>query len=232
MNQREELARGGPAHIPPDAPVGAQGLTPAAERIASAGTRFPRRHHLYLWVWMVPAVHVGQELGISGPALRKRCDKHNIPMPGRGYWSQTRVGLHLPVTPLPSADDDPELDFEVTAQRFELLNQLPWPPRPTLGEIGRSGPPPVAALVAPIAAQAVQADTEMPPRVAVVEPSADALPGGTDSAERQSRIEAVLQPQVPRGIAFRLQEQARKLREVEEVLRDLAVETAAILAMR
>jgi hypothetical protein len=225
--------------------------------------RCPRRHHLYLWVWEEPAIHVAAELKISGNALRKRCLKFNIPLPGRGYWAQMRVGLHLPVTPLPEPDDDPELPYAVSVQRFESLNALPWPSlgRPLmLGENSQIGSDESATLAPGKPMQDNQSEVHVaahrrpvsapertePSLVApggqesnpfgdeqrIGEPDADALSEGMHPAERQMRPGLAQPYQLPSRMTSRLQEQARKLRDIEQALQELAVETAAIISMR
>lgn len=47
-------------------------------------------------VWKMPLTQLGEQLGVSGNAVRKRCRKHGIPTPPRGYWALVRNGLtHL-----------------------------------------------------------------------------------------------------------------------------------------
>lgn len=106
---------------------GAHDASPMPRRVPSPGKRFPRRHHLYVWVWQQPVVQVAQILGITGPALRKRCLRYGIPMPPRGYWAQTKIGVPLPVTQLANPEHDPELDFEISVAQLQFLEKLPWP---------------------------------------------------------------------------------------------------------
>ena len=42
------------------------------------------RQALFDDVWTRPLTKIAPELGISDVALRKICDRHNIPSPGRG----------------------------------------------------------------------------------------------------------------------------------------------------
>jgi len=42
-------------------------------------------------VWLQPVASVGRLLGVSGTAVKSRCDKLGIPVPGRGYWSKMRA---------------------------------------------------------------------------------------------------------------------------------------------
>lgn len=34
----------------------------------------------------MPTVKVAKKLGVSNVAIKKRCEKNNIPKPGLGYW--------------------------------------------------------------------------------------------------------------------------------------------------
>ncbi len=47
---------------------------------------------LRLWVWESPMTHLGEMLGVSDNAVRKRCRKHGIPTPPRGYWTLVNGG--------------------------------------------------------------------------------------------------------------------------------------------
>lgn len=59
------------------------------------------REELYGAVWQRPATKVAAELGISGVALGKICRRHNIPVPGRGYWARLNAGQTLEQSRLP-----------------------------------------------------------------------------------------------------------------------------------
>lgn len=47
---------------------------------------------LRLWVWEKPLTQLGEMLGVSDNAVRKRCRKHGIPTPPRGYWTLLKHG--------------------------------------------------------------------------------------------------------------------------------------------
>lgn len=47
-------------------------------------------------VWKRPLREIAAELGVSDVGLRKICDRHDIPTPGRGYWAQVRAGRSFP----------------------------------------------------------------------------------------------------------------------------------------
>lgn len=50
------------------------------------------REELFNQVWDRPMTKVAAHYGISGVALKKICDKHRIPVPGRGYWAKKAAG--------------------------------------------------------------------------------------------------------------------------------------------
>ncbi len=50
------------------------------------------REELFTKVWERPMTKVAADFGISDVALKKICDKHRIPVPGRGYWARMAAG--------------------------------------------------------------------------------------------------------------------------------------------
>lgn len=50
------------------------------------------REELFNQVWERPMTKVAADYGISDVALKKICDKHRIPVPGRGYWAKKAAG--------------------------------------------------------------------------------------------------------------------------------------------
>lgn len=50
------------------------------------------REELFNQVWERPMMKVAADFGISDVALKKICDKHRIPVPGRGYWAKKAAG--------------------------------------------------------------------------------------------------------------------------------------------
>ncbi|MGA7647679.1 MAG: hypothetical protein WBW01_14295, partial [Terriglobales bacterium] len=59
------------------------------------------RQTLYQSVWAQPMTKVAAGLGISDVALRKICIKHNVPVPGIGYWAKVAAGKTVTQVPLP-----------------------------------------------------------------------------------------------------------------------------------
>jgi len=50
------------------------------------------REELFEQVWERPMTKVAADYGISDVGLKKICDKHRIPVPGRGYWAKKSAG--------------------------------------------------------------------------------------------------------------------------------------------
>lgn len=53
------------------------------------------REDLFKQVWELPMTKVSADYGISDVALKKICDKHRIPVPGRGYWAKKAAGKRV-----------------------------------------------------------------------------------------------------------------------------------------
>ena len=65
------------------------------------------REELYTEVWEQPLVKVAPKYGISAVALEKVCDKLQIPLPGRGYWTKKEFGKPVERLPLPPGKNIP-----------------------------------------------------------------------------------------------------------------------------
>jgi len=50
------------------------------------------RAQLYELVWNKPSVRVAKSLAVSGPGLKRICERYRIDTPPRGYWARRRVG--------------------------------------------------------------------------------------------------------------------------------------------
>ena len=50
------------------------------------------REQLYEQVWSKPMTKVAAEYGVTSTALKKACDRHQIPTPERGYWAKREHG--------------------------------------------------------------------------------------------------------------------------------------------
>lgn len=65
------------------------------------------REEIYRQIWVRPATQVAQDYGISNVALKKICRRHQIPVPGRGYWARRAVGKRVDPPPgLEAVDPD------------------------------------------------------------------------------------------------------------------------------
>lgn len=51
--------------------------------------KWPSNDVLSSLVWDKPMVQIGKILGVSDVAVKKRCKKHNISVPPRGFWLKT-----------------------------------------------------------------------------------------------------------------------------------------------
>lgn len=54
------------------------------------------REELFERAWRQPLTKVAAELGVTSMALKKTCGRHDIPVPGRGYWPQVAAGKVFP----------------------------------------------------------------------------------------------------------------------------------------
>lgn len=59
------------------------------------------RVELYERVWTTPMQRLANEFGLSDVGLAKLCRRHQIPVPGRGYWTRLQFGQKPGRTPLP-----------------------------------------------------------------------------------------------------------------------------------
>ena len=57
---------------------------------------------LYDRVWMTPLDALAKELGLSGRGLGTLCNRHDIPVPHRGWWAKKAPGHRVRQTPLPA----------------------------------------------------------------------------------------------------------------------------------
>lgn len=94
------------------------------------------RADLYALVWSTPMSELAKRFGISDVALRKRCKKAEIPVPGAGYWAKARAGKKVIQAKLPSRDAGMSDTISFGANRYgyrtytdeELLGPVPDAP--------------------------------------------------------------------------------------------------------
>ena len=65
-----------------------------------------KRSQLYDLVWSKPMLQLAEELGISDRGLAKKCKRHKVPVPYRGYWAKIEAGKKARKYPLPKSDND------------------------------------------------------------------------------------------------------------------------------
>jgi AcrR family transcriptional regulator len=63
------------------------------------------RQDLYERVWSKPMSVLAREVGVTGNALAKICDRIRVPYPSRGHWAKARSGKAPERPPLPPAID-------------------------------------------------------------------------------------------------------------------------------
>lgn len=92
------------------------------------------REELFNAAWDRPLTTVAAELGVTSTALKKTCDRHDIPTPGRGYWAQVAAGRTFPRPKLRPVKDSrleqvgimgvPALPAPVLAARTEAREKV------------------------------------------------------------------------------------------------------------
>jgi hypothetical protein len=71
------------------------------------------REELYELVWGEAMTKVAARFQISDVALKKRCVKNRIPVPGRGYWRQLETGKRPKRIALPKVVNAPAITFYI-----------------------------------------------------------------------------------------------------------------------
>ncbi|HEY8572728.1 hypothetical protein [Phenylobacterium sp.] len=124
------------------------------------------RDELFQRAWDRPLTDVAAELGVTSTALKKTCDRHDIPTPGRGYWAQLRAGRTFPRPKLRPVKD----------KRLEQVNIFG----------ARTYPPAVEA------AQALTRETSRAakarPQAAAPQPAAAARPEAPERAPPEPKV--------------------------------------------
>lgn len=75
------------------------------------------RQELYELVWSRPLSRLAGDLGISGNALARICDRLLVPHPKRGYWSAGEDAPRGPPPPLPPPPADCGEVIEISSRR-------------------------------------------------------------------------------------------------------------------
>ena len=92
------------------------------------------REQLYERVWSEPIHRLAPQFGLSDVGLAKLCRRHQVPIPGRGYWRRKETGHKVRPTPLPQNSESTSFTIRID--------------RPTLSP----PPPPATADLHPLAA--------------------------------------------------------------------------------
>lgn len=71
------------------------------------------RKKLYEDIWSRPATTIAKETGITSVALKKICEGMDIPTPPPGYWTKVQCGKTVKIPPLPKANSDTRLLWDV-----------------------------------------------------------------------------------------------------------------------
>ena len=77
------------------------------------------RSELYELVWSEPMTKVASQFGLSNVGLKKICQRHDIPVPGRGYWRKLETGKRVRRRPLPPERrgvPSPHIEIVATSQ--------------------------------------------------------------------------------------------------------------------
>jgi hypothetical protein len=91
--------------------IGSQTEAPTPPPVPSASTGSELhsidRDQLQVLVWSEPVSRVAARHGVSEAAVRKRCRRLSIPVPGNGFWAQVRAGKrpHPAGVPQPSSEN-------------------------------------------------------------------------------------------------------------------------------
>jgi len=75
------------------------------------------RKELYERVWSQPLSIVSKELGVSGNALAKICNRLLVPYPPRGYWLRATAGRMPRKPPLPAAPEASARQLTISTKR-------------------------------------------------------------------------------------------------------------------
>ena len=75
------------------------------------------RKELYRRVWSEPLSVVAKDVGLTGNALAKICNRLLVPYPTRGYWVKVVAGQKPPRAPLPPAPEKASNEVVFSAER-------------------------------------------------------------------------------------------------------------------
>jgi hypothetical protein len=90
-------------------PVEVSEKAPPQFAIRENGQIVVTRQDLYRFVWSEPVTKIAKRFGLSDVAVGKACRKHDIPVPGLGYWARVAAGQKHRRPPLPKTSDGDEV---------------------------------------------------------------------------------------------------------------------------
>lgn len=71
------------------------------------------REELYEMIWSEAMTKIAARLQLSDVALKKRCIKHCIPVPGRGFWRKVETGTRPKRIALPKLENAHSIVFDI-----------------------------------------------------------------------------------------------------------------------
>jgi hypothetical protein len=83
------------------------------------------RQELYDLVWSVPIRKLAKQYGMSDRGFAKACQRHLVPVPGRGHWAKVAAGLKSKRTPLPVAADPAIHNQKTASRRSSTVSKIP-----------------------------------------------------------------------------------------------------------
>jgi hypothetical protein len=86
------------------------------------------RQQLYDRAWATPLDTLAKELGLSGRGLGKLCERHDIPVPPRGWWAKKAAGHRVKQAPLPAAPPGTATRMTFTVRAPEGTPESPREP--------------------------------------------------------------------------------------------------------
>jgi hypothetical protein len=80
------------------------------------------REQLHAMVWREPMTKVAARFGITDVALRKKCVRHAVPVPGRGFWQQRDAGRSPTPIALPRNAGTGSIEFCLQGDADAILS--------------------------------------------------------------------------------------------------------------
>src|SRR5262245_16443402 len=87
------------------------------------------RENLYELVWTTPLRTLASRFQLSGLVLARICDRHDIPRPPVGYWTQKAFGKSPQQSPLPSNPDPAIQDVNLSGNERHPPSTTSDPPK-------------------------------------------------------------------------------------------------------